>query len=144
MSGLLLSLLVSNPVRKGDLYTRTKHRCVRHPLPPDRRHPSPRGWEGGSWGERGEKNREQNHRMVRVGSDLTDHLIPAPARTGTPSTGPECSECSGESAVGEQAGAVPQLGLCGVSLGLMATSPLGQELSEKDLYIPLICWLVRS
>jgi len=35
----------------------------------------------------------QNHRMVWVGHDLIDHLIPTPLpRAGTPSTSPGCSE----------------------------------------------------
>lgn len=89
------------------------------PLPgPGREDPGGRG---------GGKNREQNPRMVWVGSDLTDHLIPAP------STGLGCSECFGESAVGDQAA-------WAVSLGLMAASPLGQELPQKDIYIPSADW----
>jgi len=34
-----------------------------------------------------------NHRMVWVGRDLTDHLVPTPLLwAGTPSTSPGCSE----------------------------------------------------
>lgn len=36
--------------------------------------------------------------------------------------------------------AVGSVLLCGLSLGLVATSPLGQQLSKKDIHIPSAGW----
>lgn len=85
------------------------------------------------------KSRGQNHRLVWVGCDLTDPLIPALPWAGTPFAGAGCSECFGESAVGDQAGCVLQPGPCGVSLKLLLWARNCPTV-QKDIYIPSAGW----